>query len=192
MIVHVASQYSYIGITWFHVMESEGIKGGNTILVDGFKLAQQIQKENPEHYALLSNVSIPYQMIYKDEAIYKSRRVTFTTNDDGQMSAIYLNGNDRRPLDAISLSEARKVLSCDPGKAIKKMYEAMRHLHHLLLSEQFAYKFPLESGRMLLMHNYRVLHGRDKVIAGTRTLHGTSVGESEWQSKMKMLEQKLM
>ena len=173
-------------------MESEGIKGGNTILVDGFKLAQQIQKENPEHYALLSNVSIPYQMIYKDEAFYKSRRVTFTTDENDRMSAIYLNGTDRRPLDAISLLEAREVLSCDPDEAIKKMYKAMRHLHHLLLSEQLAYRFPLESGKMLLMHNYRVLHGRDKVIAGTRTLYGAYVGESEWQSKMKMLERKLI
>ena len=173
-------------------MDSEGIKGGNTKLVDGFKLAEQMKKESYEHYALLSNVSIPYQMTYKDEAVYKRRRVTFTTDDDGEISAVFLNGTDRRPLDAIALSEARKVLSCDTNEAIKKMYEASRHLHRLLLSERFAYSFPLQSGRMVLMHNYRVLHGRDKVTAGTRTLHGTYTGESEWLSKMKMLERKLM
>ena len=108
------------------------------------------------------------------------------------MSAVYLNGTDRRPLDAITLSEVRKVLSCDADEAMEKMYEAMRHVHRLLLSGQFAYSFPLQSGRMLLMNNYRVLHGRDKVLGGTRTLHGTYTGESEWLSKMKMLERKLM
>ena len=172
-------------------MESEGIEGGNTILVDGFSLAEQIRKKNPEQYALLSKVSLPYQMTYKDEATYNNRRITFTTDDDGQLSVVYLNNTDRRPLDAISLSEAREVLSCDANVAVKKMYEALRHLHQLLLSEQFTYKFQLQPGRMLLMHNYRVLHGRDEVVSGVRTLHGTWTGESEWLSKMKMLERKL-
>ena len=106
---------------------------------------------------------------------------------------VYLNNTDRRPLDKISLSEAREVLSCDANEAVRKMYEAMRHLHHLLLSEQYSYKFqPLQPGKMLLMHNYRVLHGRDEVVASVRTLHGTWTGESEWLSKMEMLERKLM
>ena len=173
-------------------MESDGIEGGNTILVDGFSLAEQIRKENPEHYALLSNVSLPYQMTYKDEATYKKRRITFTNDEDGQLRVVYLNNTDRRPLDEISLSEAREVLSCDANEAVRKMYEAMRHLHHLLLSEQYSYKFPLQPGKMLLIHNYRMLHGRDEVVAGMRTLHGTWTGESEWLSKMEMLERKLM
>ena len=182
----------FLGLVWFHLMESNGIEGGNTILVDGFKLAEQIKKENPEHYMLLSNVSIPYQMTYKDEATYNKRRVTFTHDEDGQLNVVYLNNTDRRPLDAITLSEAREVLSCDANEAVRKMYEAMRHLHQLLLSDQYGYKFPLQPGKMLLMHNYRVLHGRDEVVAGVRTLHGTWTGESEWLSKMKMLERKLM
>ena len=131
-------------------------------------------------------------MTFKDEATYKQRRITFTTDDEDQLTSVYLNNSDRQPLDTISLSEAREVLSCDSTEAVRKMYKALRHLHRLLLSEQLGYKFPLQPGRMLLVHNHRVLHGRDEIVAGVRTLHGLWIGESEWLSRMKMLEQKLI
>ena len=172
--------------------EFEDVQGGNTLLVDGFRLADHIKKQNPEYYTLLSEVSLPYQMTFKDEATYKMRRITFTTDEDNELSAVYLSNTDRRPLDSTSLSEAMEVLSCDADEAVRKMYQALRHLHHLLLSKQFAYKVQLQPGRMILINNHRVLHGRDEVVTGSRTLCGLLMSESEWVSKMKMLEQKLL
>ena len=49
-------------------MVAEKVKGGANTLVDGFKVAEHIREQNP---ALLSRVSIPHQMTYKDEATYK-------------------------------------------------------------------------------------------------------------------------
>ena len=68
--------------------EFEDVQGGNTLLVDGFRLADHIKKQKPEHYTLLSEVSIPYQMTFKDEATYKMRRITFTTDEDNELSAV--------------------------------------------------------------------------------------------------------
>ena len=172
-------------------MVSEGVEGGASTLVDGFKVAEHIREQNPEYFSLLSRVSIPHQMTYKDEATYKMRRITFTTGNDNQLSAVYFNNTDRKPLDAISLSEAMEVLLCDADEAITKMYQALRYLHHVVLSEQFTCRVKLQPGRMILLNNHRVLHGRDEVVAGFRRLHGTQIGESEWLSKMQMLEQKL-
>ena len=180
-----------IGIVWFHIMKAEGIKGGATMLVDGFRVAEHIREQNPEYFSLLSRVSIPHQMTYKDEATYKMRRITFTTDDDNQLNTVYFNNTDRKPLDAISLSEAMEVLSCNADTAIKKMYQAQRYLHRMVFSEQFTCRVQLQPGRMILLNNHRVLHGRDEVVAGSRRLHGTQIGESEWLSKMKILEQKL-
>ena len=182
----------FLGVIWMHVIEYEGVQGGATILTDGFKVAEHIRNHEPVYFDLLSKVSLPYQMIFKDEAAYKMRRHTFTVDDDNEMSAIYLNNLDRKPLDETSISEAREVLSCDTDEAIAKMYKALRCFHQTLLcDDQFAYKFRLQPGRMMLIDNHRLLHAREEVLAGFRGMCGLQISESEWQSKMKMLEWKL-
>ena len=107
------------------------------------------------------------------------------------MSGVHLNNIDRRPLDEISLSEAREVLSCDADEAITKMYQALRYLHNLLLcDEQFAYKFDLEPGRMFLLNNHRMFHARNELMGGIHTICGVHNGEAEWLSKLEVLEQR--
>ena len=91
------------------------------------------------------------------------------------------------------MSEVREVLSCDVDEAVTKMYQALRYFHHTMLNtDHFAYKFQLQPGRMMLINNHRLLHARDEVVAGFRGMCGVYMSESEWQSKMKMLEWKLM
>ena len=121
------------------------------------------------------------------------RRHTFTLNDNKEMSAVYLNNIDRKPLDEISLSEAKEVLSCDADEAVTRMYQALRYLHHLLLyDDQFAYRFDLLPGKMIVVNNHRLLHGRDEVISvnGCRGICGAHNCESEWLGTMTMLELK--
>ena len=58
----------------------------------------------------------------------------------------------------------------------------------MVLSEQFTCRVQLQPGRMILLNNHRVLHGRDEVVAGSHRLHRTQIGESEWLSKLEILE----
>ena len=182
-----------IGTTWAHVIECKDVVGASSTVIDGFKIAEHIRKQEPEYFSLLNKVSIPHQLLHskgeKDEGVYRNRRHTFTVDNDNEMSAVHLNSVDRKPLDEISLSEAREVLSCDADEAIIKMYQALRYLHNLLLcDEQFAYKFDLEPGRMILLNNHRMFHGRDELMGGFRTICGLHHGEAEWLSKMEVLE----
>ena len=174
------------------MLEYKDVKGATSILIDGFRLAEHIRKEEPQYFTLLSNVSIPYEINLSNEAIYRTRRRTFTVDDDNEMSAIHLNNIDRKPLDAISLSEAREVLSCDADEAVTKMYAALRYLHNLLLydGDQFVYKFDLHPGRMVLLNNHRMFHARDELVSGFRIICGMHQIESEWMSKYELLEQK--
>ena len=173
------------------MIDYKDVEGATSTLIDGFKLAEHIRKEKPEYFTLLSKVSVPYQVNLNNEAIYRTRRYTFGVDDNDDMSAIHLNNIDRKPLDAVSLSEARKVLSCDADEAITKMYAAMRYLHHLLIyNNQFAYKFDLHPGRMILLNNHRMFHARDELVAGFRVICGTHQSESEWLSKVESLERK--
>lgn len=180
---------------WIHVIEQGDVEGAGSVLIDGFKVAEHIRKEKPEYFSLLSNVSLPYRIIFnKDEAIYRNRRYTFGVDENNEMSAIHLNNIDRKPIDEISLSEAKEVLSCDADEAMTKMYQALRYIHDLLLNcqDQFAYKFRLLPGKMLCLNNHRMFHARDELTAGYRVMCGSYNGESEWLSKLELLEQKYM
>ena len=108
------------------------------------------------------------------------------------MSMIHLNNIDRRPLDEISVSEAREALSCDADEAVTKMYQALRCLHHLMCDDQFVYKFHLMPGKMIFLNNHRMLHAREEVLAGYRIVCGAHNSESDWMSKIEMLERKYM
>ena len=169
----------------------EGVEGARSTMIDGFKIAEHIRAQEPEYFALLSKVSLPYQLTFKDQGTYKMRRYTFATDDENEMSEVHLNNIDRRPIDSTSLSEAKEVLSCDDNEAIRKMYQALRYLYQLVLCDkQFAYRFDLTPGKMLLMHNHRIFHARDEVVAGVRSVYGIHNGKLEWLGKMKLLESK--
>ena len=144
----------------------------------------------------MNKVSLPYELIFNkgkdDEAVYRARRHTFTVDDDNEMTGLQLNNIDRKPLDEISLSEAREALSCDADEAITKMYQALRYFHNLLLCDdnQFAYKFDLQPGKMMVLNNHRMLHARTDLLRGYRILCGAHHSESEWLSKLEVLEQR--
>ena len=187
---------SYIGLVWAQVIERKDVEGATSILIDGFKIAEHIRKQEPEYFSLLNKVSVPYHIIYnkgeKEEGVYRMRRYTFAVDDNNEMSAIHLNNIDRKPMDEISLSEAREALSCDAEEAMTKMYRALRYLHNLLLhdDEQFAYKFDLEPGRIMVLNNHQMLHARSELVGGFRIMSGLYNSESERLSKMEVLEQR--
>ena len=53
--------------------------------------------------------------------------------------------------------EAREVLSCDSDEVMAMMYKALWYFHQVLLcDDQFACKFWLQPGRMMLINNHRL------------------------------------
>jgi len=175
-----------------HVIEYKDAKGGGSVLNDGFKLGHHMRKHFPEYFALLSNVSIPYKRTFKDTANYHTRRYTFSVDGNNELTSLHFNHIDRQPLDEKSLYQAKEVLSCDADEAMKKMYQAIRCFHQLLYSDQFCYRFDLRPGRMLMMNNKRVLHAREELLYGHRSICGVYHTEQEWLSKLEKLEQDVM
>jgi len=181
----------YIGAGILHVLTLKDPVGGNSVLVDGFKLGHHMQQNFPVYFSLLSNVSIPYYLTFKDGADYHIRRNIFLVDSDGNPSGLHFNHIDRQPLDEESLYQAKEVLSCDADVAMEKMYQAIRCFHKLLYSDQFTQKFFLLPGRMLIHNNKRMLHAREEFISGFRSLCGVYNSEQEWLGKMEKLEREL-
>ena len=174
-----------------HVIAYREGEGGGSVLVDSFKLGHYMKEHCPEYFTLLSNVSIPYKLTFKGAANYHIRRCIFSVDSDGDPKYVHYNHIDRQPLDEESLYQAKEVLSCDADEAMKKMYQAIRYFHQLLYSDQFAYKFDLRPGTMLMLNNKRMLHAREEFISGFRSICGVSITEQEWLCKLEKLENEL-
>ena len=170
-----------------HCLEYNG-KGGETIVLDGFHVAEHIQQTRPDYFTLLSQVSIPYHLKYKD-GNYCSRKIVFPVNEEGEVIDAYLNHDDRRPLDSRSQTEIQSASGCDPSEAVGRFYNAIRHLHSLIYGDQFVYEFTLSPGQLLVINNRRLFHGR-KEFSGYRKLCGAISNREEWQSTLDILETK--
>ena len=47
-----------VGLQLFHLLKHDG-EGGNTLLVDGFQLADTMRRKHPKHFEVLSTFRVP-------------------------------------------------------------------------------------------------------------------------------------
>ena len=179
--------YVNVGVLGLHCLEYNG-KGGETMVLDGFQVAEHIQQTRPDYFTLLSKVSIPYHLKFKD-GTYRSRKIIFPVNEEGEVIDVYLNHDDRRPLDNQSQMEIQSASGCDPSEAVARFYNAIRHLHSLIYGDQFVHEFTLAPGQLLMINNRRLFHGR-KEFSGYRKLCGAIINREEYQSTLEILETK--
>ena len=176
-----------VGVLGLHCLEYDG-KGGETMILDGFRVAEHIRQTQPDHFTLLSKVFIPYHLSYED-GTYRARKIIFPVNEEGEVVDVYLNHDDRRPLDNQSQKEIQSASGCDPNEAVAKFYAAIRHLHTLIYGDQFVHELILAPGQLLVINNRRLFHGR-KEFSGYRKLCGAVINREEYQSTLEILENK--
>ena len=161
-----------------HVVHFDGT-GGESILVDGFKLAEVIQKENPDHYHILSTVPFGFHYTDKNNK-YLSSFIPFTIDTrSGKISQVHFNNYDRLPIDAVSMQALLKV---KPHGSITDIYRAIQTFTKTMRDERYQYRFRLEPGRAVIVDNHRLLHART-AFTMTRRMCGGYVNREDWRSK---------
>lgn len=164
---------------------------GSSTLVDGFKIAEVLRNENPEFFELLSQEYIPTGRrrmmveealkerdqngkIYEWEAYRKNHVINVDKN--GHIYQVRYNHNTRTPLDI------------SPDK-IKPMLAAYQAFSTLLESPEYNAEFLLKPGQVLIVNNWRILHGRTAIVTPTiqRVLLGAYVEEETFRSRHRIL-----
>ena len=170
----------------FHVLYFNGT-GGESILVDGFKLAEVIKEESPYHYQILSTVPLNYQ--YKDKNNrYLSSFVPFKINPEtGQVSEIHFNNCDRFPISASTMLALHKINSTG---TVADIYGAIQTFTKTMRQSQYQYRFVLEPGRAVIFDNHRLLHARTS-FTKTRRLYGGYVNKEDWKSRVLVAKERL-
>ncbi len=146
--------------------------GGESILVDGFALAERLRAEAPEQFELLNRIAVPAH--YLEPGVHlATERPTITTKSDGSVRAVSFNNYDRSPF------------LLDPS-TMAAWYDAYSALHDLIVDRSHWTTIGLEPGQVLLFDNWRLLHGR-MAYTGERVFEGCYHSYEDFESRLRVL-----
>ena len=146
-------------------------KGGDSIMVDGFKIAEIIKKDNKELFEILSTINVKGSYI-GDGVFLEAERPIFNLNSKKELFQVSFNNYDRAPF------RFEKDLTI-------KFYEAIRTFDLMANSKEYQWRHILKPGELLIFNNWRVLHGRGS-FDGTRKISGCYINKEDFDSSCKM------
>jgi gamma-butyrobetaine dioxygenase len=138
-----------------------GARGGESTLVDGFRVVKDLRRERPDDYAILCETPVTFAQL--DPSVeYFFARTTPVIETDGAGGVVALHWS-------------HKNFTVDlPFDKMARYYEAYKSLLSRLKSPGYEYVFRLEPGQCLLVENDRVLHGRRAFDPNSGTRHFTT------------------
>ena len=146
-------------------------KGGDSIMVDGFKIAEIIKKDNKELFDILSTINVKGSYI-GDGVLLEAERPIFNLNSKKELFQVSFNNYDRAPF------RFEKDLTI-------KFYEAIRTFDLMANNKEYQWRHILKPGELLIFNNWRVLHGRGS-FDGTRKISGCYINKEDFDSSCKM------
>ncbi len=162
------------GIQFLHCLRNE-VSGGLSTLVDGIAIVEQLHKEAPEQVEVLERVNVRYRY-HGPSAILEHHGPIIERDYRGIVRRIrqssrvdYVPALDKHTLDLF--------------------YAGRKRLHELSNSPQFKIQFPFKPGTLLMMDNYRLLHGRTAFNGkqGHRHLQGCYIDHDGVSSLYRLL-----
>jgi trimethyllysine dioxygenase len=158
------------GLQLFHCLEFAGT-GGESILVDGFRIADELRAYDREAYETLARVEVTGQYIGDGVHLMASRPVL--RHEHGQLVQVSFNNYDRAPFRL-------------PDQEMRAFYRALKAFEALANSRHLQWRHPLRPGEVLLFDNWRTLHGR-AAYRGGRRLCGAYLNREDFESRLRLL-----
>jgi gamma-butyrobetaine dioxygenase len=170
----LANQEVPPGYQFLHCIANEAV-GGGSVLCDGFAVAEDLRRSDPEAFATLSTVEIPFRFHDRDYDI-RGRFPVIVCSSDGRVQELRFNAH---LVDIIDLD----------GDDLVAFYGAYRKLMRMLRDAAYTRAFRLQAGEMVVFDNRRVLHGRESFnpATGYRYLNGSYVDRGEFLSRIRVL-----
>ena len=146
-------------------------KGGDSIMVDGLKIAETIKAKNNDLYNALTKIEVPGNYT-GDGVILEAKRPIIKLDAKNQITQISFNNYDRAPF------------RLNP-ELTKIFYEAISLFDNLANSKQYQWRYILKPGDLLIFNNWRVLHGRGS-FRGKRKMKGCYINKEDFDSSCKI------
>tara|TARA_B100001250_G_scaffold321111_1_gene284109 strand:- start:2993 stop:4096 length:1104 start_codon:yes stop_codon:yes gene_type:complete len=164
-------------IQLLHCIKSE-VSGGLSTLVDGFTVTEDLKIENPDFYKILSEVKVRFKFIDK-EVVLEDWSELISLNDDKTFKQVRFSPR----LDYVPMLEKEKL---------DLYYKARKKLSEMYNSDKYRIEFKLSPKDLMMMDNYRLLHGRTsyETKEGNRFLQGCYIDYDSTEGKLRHLKRK--
>ena len=164
-------------IQLLHCIENE-VSGGLSTLVDGFNVATYLKKNNPEYFKILTEVKVKFKFIDKD-IILENTGELIELDEKSNLKQIRFNTR----LDYVPVLKKNDL---------ELYYKARKKVSTLYNSEKFKIEFKLMPGDIIMIDNYRLLHGRTSFNTneGNRFLQGCYIDHDSSEGKLRHLKRK--
>ena len=172
LLSHTDGTYSHDapGLQLLHCLHFDGT-GGQSTMVDGFRIAAELGEHEPRLAELLRHVAIPGQYL-GDGSHLVSARPVLRHDHSGELVQVSYNHADRAPF----------LL---PHDEMIAMYDALRAFDRLANDPAMQWRHTLAPGEAMLFDNWRVLHGR-AAYTGSRRLCGAYLNHEDFESRLRL------
>ena len=164
-------------IQLLHCIESK-VTGGLSTLVDGFTVTEDLKKENPDFYKILTEVKVRFRFIDK-EVILETICPLIELDENNSFKQVRFSPR----LDYVPILDKEKL---------DLYYQARTKLSEMYNSEKYRIEFKLKPKDLMMMDNHRLLHGRTsyETKEGERYLQGCYIDYDSSEGKLRHLKRK--
>lgn len=154
------------------------VDGGDSIVVDGFRIAERIRHENPRHFDLLAQHCARFEYAGSDGVRLRAKRPIVELGADDELIAIRFNNRSAAAFTDIPYDDMREY------------YAAYRRFAELIEDPSLRVTFKLKPGELFIVDNTRVLHARKAFSgSGKRWLQGCYADKDGLLSTLAAIEE---
>ncbi len=164
-------------IQLLHCIENE-VDGGLSTLVDGLAVTEELKKKHLTFFQILTEIKVRFQFV-DDNVVLEDWAEMIQLDENKRLKQVRFSPR----LDFVPLMDKEKL---------ELYYAARNKISEMYNSEKFRIEFKLKPGDLLMMDNYRLLHGRTEynVNEGNRFLQGCYIDYDSTEGKLKHLKRK--
>ena len=159
-----------------HCIENN-TRGGESIVVDGFRAAEILYAENPQYFDLLSHYNASFQYEGDGNSSLRSEKPMIEVSAEGKVRGVRINNRSCGAITEV------------PYDLMPEYYAAYAALAAITRRDALQVRFLLKPGELFVVDNTRVLHGRNGFTAtGPRWFQGSYADKDSLQSTIRSLE----
>ena len=156
--------------------------GGESVLTDGFNLANILRNQYPQSFDMLARYAQSYHRVHDsdDEGVVdeRTRQPMIKLDDRGEVVGVRIHTRAAAPMTL-------------PADIVEAYYAAHHRLSELMMSPDNQVRFLLNAGDTAIFDNHRVLHARADFTDPERFMQICNVPRESFHERLRLLARKL-
>uniref|UniRef100_A0A1A8HL16 gamma-butyrobetaine dioxygenase n=1 Tax=Nothobranchius korthausae TaxID=1143690 RepID=A0A1A8HL16_9TELE len=167
------------GVQFLHCI-NQAVKGGESEVVDGFHVAEQLQREDPEAFRTLTSLYVDFTDTGTDycDFMLQSKNRIIDVDSEGRVTRINYNNATRDAVLDLPLHQ------------VQSFYRALKVFVDIMNRPENGVHYTMEPGDIVTFDNWRLLHGRRRYVSRPdrlRHLEGAYLDWDEVMSRLRVL-----